>query len=96
MKNLREEIYLEGSEESGIVRKARDVGNRKGRAITVIADLICLVTSSFGRERSIIGIEGEIGAITSLPLDHRIEVLARGRVPSILYEAIICQHTLTV
>jgi hypothetical protein len=44
----------------GIDRCKEAQGEGKG---TVIADLICFVTSSFGRLRSIIGIEGDIGAI---------------------------------
>ena len=44
----------------GIDRYKETKGGGKS---TVIADLICFVTSSFGRLRSIIGIEGDIGAI---------------------------------
>ena len=32
-----------------------------------MADLICFVTSVFGSERSIIGIEGDMGAIALSP-----------------------------
>jgi hypothetical protein len=45
-------------------RGERDGKEREGgEGSTVMASLICFVTSSLDKERSIIGIDGEIGAI---------------------------------